>query len=68
MSEGQVKLASYILMVMTNRQIANMLGVEQSSVVKSRYRLRAKLKLNKETSLEDALRAIGQKCEQIHFK
>lgn len=55
-TEGQLRLASYIAIGMTNRQIARMLGVEQSSVVKNRYRLRSKLGLEKGESLEEMLR------------
>ena len=59
LTEGQLRLASYIAMGMTNRQIARMLGVEQTSVVKNRYRMRAKLGLAKGDSLEDKLRSLS---------
>ncbi|WP_305380685.1 hypothetical protein [uncultured Duncaniella sp.] len=41
---------------MSNRQIAHLMGVEQASAVKSRYRLHSRLGLSKGDSLEDELR------------
>lgn len=62
LSEGQIKLASYIAMGMTNRQISQMLLIDYRSVIKSRYRLRAKLGLDRSTSLETMLRSISEEA------
>lgn len=54
--ESQLRLASYIAAGMSNHMIAKLMSIEQSSVKKSRWRLRTKLGLNTGDSLEDFLR------------
>ena len=56
LSEGQLRLASLIAAGVDNRQIGCILNIEQSSVHKSRYRLRSRLGLSSDQSLEDFLR------------
>ena len=56
LTEGQIRLAALIASGADSRQICNILNVEQASVHKSRYRLRQKLALLKDESLEDFLR------------
>lgn len=56
LSEGQLRMAAYITLGMTNREIASLMGVRQQSVVKNRYRMRLKMKLPHSVSLEEALR------------
>lgn len=60
LGESQVKLASYICIGMTNKQIAQAMNIEYDSVKKSRYRLRSKMGLHTGDSLEDALRAYSR--------
>lgn len=66
LSEGQIKLASYIAMGMTNRQISQMLLIDYRSVIKSRYRLRSKLGLDRNDFLEAMLRSISEETDQTN--
>lgn len=56
LSETQIKLASLIAAGLDSRQIGSILNIEQASVHKSRYRLRTRLGLSKDQSLEEFLR------------
>lgn len=56
LSETQLRLASLIAVGLDNRQIGNILNIEQTSVHKSRYRLRTKFGLKRNDSLEEFLR------------
>lgn len=55
-SEGDIRLAIYIKVGMQTKQIAKMLNVQPDSVKKNRHRLRERLQLEPECSLEDVLR------------
>lgn len=57
-TEGELRLCAYIRTGMEIKHIAQMLSLQPESVKKSRYRLRQKLQLGKEDSLEDFLRNI----------
>lgn len=57
LSEGQLKLASLIAIGVESPQICRMLGIQLSSLHKSRYRLRTRLGLNNDDSLEEFLRS-----------
>lgn len=54
-SESRIKLACYIWMGLSSKQIAKLLMIEPASVMKSRYRLRQQMKLDVGESLEEAL-------------
>lgn len=56
LSDGQIKLASLIAIGMESPQICRILGIQLSSLHKSRYRLRTRLGLNNDDSLEEFLR------------
>lgn len=56
LTDHDLRLCAYIRAGIRTRQIAEMTGVNQASVNTSRYRLRKKLDLPKESSLEDFLR------------
>lgn len=56
LSEKQLKLAAYICAGMSSAAIARVLNISQASVMKSRYRLRTKLDLDGNNSLEAFLR------------
>lgn len=58
LSENNLKLCSYILIGMNNRQIANLLNIRPESVKQSRWRLRVKFGLEADASLEDFLRSM----------
>lgn len=55
LSENQIRLAKYIAMGMDNRQISRVMRIEYKSLITARYRLRTKLGLSKEDSLESLL-------------
>ncbi len=57
-SETDLRLCAYIRTGMGNKQIATMLALQPDSIKKSRHRLRKKLGLPIETSIEDFLRSI----------
>lgn len=56
LSEIQLRLASMIAVGVDSRQICSILNIEQSTVYKSRYRLRTSLGLTSDQSLEEFLR------------
>lgn len=58
LSEGDIRLASYIKAGMSTKQISKMLLLQPDSVKKNRHRLRERLGLAAEESLEDLLRNI----------
>lgn len=59
LSEGDVRLAVYIKVGMSTKQIARMLLLQPDSVKKNRHRLRDRLGLAPDESLEDLLRNLG---------
>ena len=60
LSENEMRLCAFINAGMTNKQIAYMLNIQPNSLKKARYRIRQKLKLSTEDSLEDFLRMIAE--------
>lgn len=58
LSESQVKLATYVYTGMDNKQIASFLNIRPESVKQARWRLRSKMGLQAEESLEDKLREL----------
>lgn len=63
LSESQIRLASLIVSGADSRQICSILNIEQASVHKSRYRLRSRLGLKTDDSLEDFLRRYNNSPE-----
>lgn len=59
LSENHKRLATYIAMGMNNRQIARVMNIDYKSVITARYRLRSRLKLNKDISLETLIQQIA---------
>ncbi|MEP2936447.1 MAG: tetratricopeptide repeat protein [Gilvibacter sp.] len=57
-SEKEIRLASFIRMNLTTKEIASMLNVLPDSVLTSKYRLKKKLNLTKEQSLNDYLNTL----------
>lgn len=58
LSEGELRLCAYILTGMENKQIAQMLSLQANSIKMARYRIRKKIGLPPNASLEDYLRSI----------
>lgn len=56
LTDGQTKHAAYIAMGLTSKQISELLGISYDSVKKNRLRMRSRLKLPREVSLEEALK------------
>lgn len=56
LTESQLRHAAYIAMGLSSKQIAQVLNIEYESVKKSRTRLRNRMALPPEASLEDTLR------------
>ncbi|GAA3606061.1 tetratricopeptide repeat protein [Flavivirga amylovorans] len=54
-SEKEIRLASFLRMNLSTKEIASMLNVLPESVLKSKYRLKKKLDLDKETDLNHFL-------------
>lgn len=54
-SEKEIRLASFLRMNLSTKEIASMLNVLPDSVLKSKYRLKKKLNLDKETDLNTFL-------------
>lgn len=57
LTESQLKHAAYIAMGLSSKQISQILNIEYESVKKSRTRLRARMGLAPDSSLEDTLRS-----------
>ncbi len=57
-SEKEIRLASFLRMNLSTKEIASMLNVLPDSVLKSKYRLKKKLKLDKKTDLNHFLDAL----------
>lgn len=55
-SEGDIRLALYIAIGLTNKQIAGVMHIQSDSVKKSRYRLRQRMHLTTGESLEAIMR------------
>ncbi|MGM9868442.1 MAG: helix-turn-helix transcriptional regulator [Sodaliphilus sp.] len=60
LSENDKRLATYIAMGMDNRQIARVMRIEYKSVITARYRLRTRLHLKKEDSLEALMQHLSE--------
>lgn len=56
LTESQLKHAAYIAMGLSSKQIAQIMNIEYESVKKSRTRLRSRMGLPPDSSLEDTLR------------
>ncbi len=57
-SEKEIRLASFLRMNLSTKEIASMLNVLPDSVLKSKYRLKKKLHLDKEQDLNSFLNAL----------
>lgn len=57
LSDSNIRLAAYICIGMSNRQIARVAGIDYKSVITSRHRLRRKMGLTRDDNLRDALGA-----------
>ena len=57
-SEKEIRLASFLRMNLSTKEIASMLNVLPESVLKSKYRLKKKLDLDKETDLNQFLNSL----------
>ena len=57
-SEKEIRLAAFLRMNLTTKEIAATLNVLPESVLKSKYRLKQKLGLNRETELSDFLASL----------
>lgn len=57
-SEKEIRLASFLRMNLSTKEIASMLNVLPESVLKSKYRLKKKLNLDKETDLNGFLNSL----------
>ncbi|WP_394749226.1 tetratricopeptide repeat protein [Spongiimicrobium salis] len=57
-SEKEIRLASFLRMNLTTKEIASMLNVLPDSILKSKYRLKKKLNLNKDQDLNTYLNTL----------
>ena len=58
LTENDLRLCAYLRIGMRAKDIASMLSVSPASVNTNRYRIRKKLGLTKEDSLDDYIRSI----------
>lgn len=59
LSDSYVRLATYIYMGLDNNKIARLLMIRPESVKQARWRLRRMMGLDKDTPLDDAIKALG---------
>lgn len=57
LSEGDLKMATYIKIGLSTKVISRMLSIQPDSVKKNRQRLRRRMGLDSDSSLEETLRA-----------
>ncbi|MEY8849067.1 hypothetical protein AB9K26_09635 [Psychroserpens sp. XS_ASV72] len=57
-TEKEIRLASFLRMNLSTKEIASMLNVLPDSVLKSKYRLKKKLQLDKDTDLNEFLNTL----------
>ena len=57
-TEKEIRLASFLRMNLSTKEIASMLNVLPDSVLKSKYRLKKKLELSKEEDLTQFLNTL----------
>ncbi len=60
-----LKYCSYILMGLSNKEIASRINVDPKSIRMARYRIKQKLKLNKEDSLDQFVTEMGIKSNSF---
>lgn len=60
LADSYVKLATYIYVGLDTNRIARLLVIRPESVKQARWRLRRMMGLDKDTSLDDAIRALGE--------
>lgn len=58
LSEHELRLCAYLRINLRNKEISRILNVSPGTVNTTRYRIRKKMKLEPETSLEDYLRSL----------
>lgn len=58
LTEGEIRMCVYIFLGLDNKQIAQLLSLQPNSVKVARYRIRKKLPITTEISLENYLRSI----------
>lgn len=56
LSESELRVCAFIKINLQNKEIAKIMHINPESVLKSRYRIRKKLNLDKEESLDDFIR------------
>lgn len=59
LSRLDLKYCSYILMGLSNKEIANRLGIEPKSIRMARYRIKQKLELQKDENLDQFIHSLG---------
>ncbi len=55
LSEGDVRLLTLIKLQSSNKEMANMLGITIEGVKKAKQRLRKKMNLDEDTTIEEAI-------------
>lgn len=58
LSDAEVRMAVYIALGLDNKHIARLAGIRPESVKQARWRLRNKLGLNADASLDDVLKSM----------
>lgn len=58
LTSNEIKLCSYIKMNLSNKEVAQILNINPESVIKSRYRIRKKINISKEESLDKFIQGL----------
>ncbi len=59
LSENELRVCAYLKINLQNKEIARILNINHESVIKCRYRIRKKLKLDNTANLEEYIRSIS---------
>lgn len=59
LTQNELRHSAYVLMSLSNKEVANMYGIGHESVKKARWRLKTRLKLTAEESLQDFMYKIS---------
>lgn len=65
LTQNELRHCAYVLMNLTNKEVANMYGISDKSVKKARWRLKIRLNLEAEDSLQDFIYRIASSSSFI---
>lgn len=59
LTKHEIRICAYIRMDLTNSEVAKLLNISKNSLIKARYRLKKKMNLPKEMSVDEAIKNLA---------